>query len=228
MKISINEFAALVKSRQEILQELKTTKDYSKRIELIKELIKVEDKFLTADERYNSSKQVNPKERRELIENKLFWKFEIKHIELVDFFGVYTKYNVKFKSNMLLPSKYAAKCVVSDGKNTYVLMGRKGWEDCYNLKVLYSDKYFKDWDKLFKKNPEIKEKLWEFVISKIENRKTEKLTYIQKMIKERKKEVKDLNNPEYIKKKTDILNKEIKEREEEYKGIESTFNEINI
>ena len=220
--MSVNEFVGIVKKRQEILLELRKNKNSKERQDMLKELIKIQDKFLTAEE-----KTLKFKDRENLVEFQIKTRLEMPYTKISRFVeeNIGKEYKVSYHRSLFSDVINEVKITSEEGEK-YLLFD---YEDLVSLQMLYSNKYYKDWDKLFEKDPALKERIWDWVKENVINRNVkEKITYIQKMIKERKKEIKYLKNPKYIESKIVELNKENEEANAELKQIKESLDKVNF
>lgn len=215
--MSVNEFIADVRTRQEILIELKTNKNHDERMEMLKELIDIQGDFLTPDQR-----DLKFKQREECVHYSMMRRLELHSNDIRRFVdenigeGFSIRYTDKFRGY-----GFVIKIIDSKGKKYKLFDVDDGYAD---LKMLYSVNYYKDWNKLFNQDPNLKERIWTWVKENIINKnKRERITLIQKKITERNKEIENLRNPKYIENKINELKKQ---NEEAVKEIEEKENNL--
>ena len=202
--------------------ELKSNKNSNERLELLKELVDIQNKFLNAEE-----KTLKFKERERIVDWRIGTRLHI-YYDLISTFvreNLGSEYSVQYKTNYLGNTRFVIKVVDKKGKS-YTLFN---CDNDANLTMLYSDKYYKDWDILFKKDPGLKERIWNCVKLNVINRnKRQHLSYIQQMIAERNKEIKDLNTPEYIEQKIENLKQKNEEAKNELKQTAESINYVGF
>lgn len=222
--MTINEFVDNVKTRQEILFKLRKTKDHNERMFLLNELIKIQDKFLNAEE-----KTLRFKERERIIESKIETSLQVSlsGVSFIRFSNEYLE-NIIGKAvgagYTCYDKYYSVKVESGEKYNLFKLNG-----SCIYLKMLYSDKYERVWDKFFKKDPKLKEKIWQWAKDNVINHnKKYTLSLIQKRIKENNKKVKNLRSEEYINKIINELNSENEDLQKEQKLLEDNLEIVSF
>lgn len=222
--MTVNEFIANVQARQEILLKLKKTKNRDNKIFLLSELIKIQDKFLDAED-----KTLKFKEREIIVESKIASSLRVclSDISMLSFSRKYLK-------NIIGEAVSAGYTCYDNYYNVKVESGKK-----YNLfeldgsfvypKMLYSAKYERVWDKFFEQDPKLKEKLWQWAKENVINRdKKYSLSLIQKRIQDNNKKVSNLSSEEYLNKTINDLNKENESLQKEQVELENNLDELTF
>lgn len=193
--MKFDQFRKLIDRRQNLLKTLETTEKENEKQTLKNEISQIERQITTED--------INTKLTSMLeIDTDKFTTQLVKYFEDKD------------QVIRLYADKYISLCL-GINNNFYEL----GYID-YNIDLtcLYSIGYRKDWDKLFADNPDLKDYIWNYIKDCVINNNKHRISLIQQMIEEGKKEQDFLRSPNAIRKRLgqiaqerDLMTKEIEE-----------------